>query len=258
METTRAQIASLEGQAAQSIHAIAILLGAPPAALNAEFTAPAPIPAAPIETTLGLPADALRRRPDVRSAERQLAAQFAQVNVARADLYPSFRLAGSIGLESLSLATLLVPGAQFWNAAPRPARGCSIAEQLRENLVVQSERQEQAARSYETAVLRALQEVEDSLTAWRRSRCVAATLPPPPMRRNRPPTFRCSFTTPVCVTSEMSSTRNARCSRCRTRWRRATQRVERSRAALQGARRRMERNDDAPGTGDVHSLTRVC
>ena len=164
VENTRAQIASLEGQAAQSIHAIAILLGRPPAALNAEFTAPAPIPEAPIETTLGLPAEALRRRPDVRSAERQLAAQFAQVNVARADRYPSFRLAGSIGLESLSLATLLVPGAQFWNAGPSVSTRLFDRRQLRENLVVQSERQEQAARSYETAVLRALQEVEDSLT----------------------------------------------------------------------------------------------
>ena len=164
VESTRAQIASLEGQVGQSIHAIAILLGRPPAELNAEFTAPAPIPEAPIETTLGLPADALRRRPDVRSAERQLAAQFAQVNVARADLYPSFRLAGSIGLESLSLATLLVPGAQFWNAGPSASTRLFDRRQLRENLVVQSERQEQAARSYETAVLRALQEVEDSLT----------------------------------------------------------------------------------------------
>jgi NodT family efflux transporter outer membrane factor (OMF) lipoprotein len=165
VESTRAQIASLESQAGQSIHAIAILLGRPPAELNAEFTAPAPIPEAPIEATLGVPADALRRRPDVRSAERQLAAQFSQVNAARADLYPSFRLAGSIGLESLSLATLHVPGAQFWNIGPSASTRLFDRRQLRENLVVQSERQEQAARSYETVVLRALQEVEDSLTA---------------------------------------------------------------------------------------------
>ena len=165
VESTRAQIASLEGQVAQSVHAIAILLGRPPAELNAEFTVPAPIPEAPIEATLGVPADALRRRPDVRSAERQLAAQFAQVNAARADLYPSFRLAGSIGLESLSLATLLVPGGQFWNAGPSASTRLFDRRQLRENLVVQGERQEQAARSYETVVLRALQEVEDSLTA---------------------------------------------------------------------------------------------
>ena len=164
VETTRAQIASLESAVGQSIHAIAILLGRPPAELNAEFTAPAPIPEASIEATLGVPADALRRRPDVRSAERQLAAQVAQVNAARADLYPSFRLAGSIGLESLSVARLLVPGAAFWTASPSVSTRLFDRRQLRENLVVQNERQEQAARNYETAVLRALQEVEDSLT----------------------------------------------------------------------------------------------
>jgi NodT family efflux transporter outer membrane factor (OMF) lipoprotein len=165
VESTRAQIASLENQFGQSIHAIAILLGRPPAELDAEFTAPARIPEAPIEATLGVPAETLRRRPDVRSAERQLAAQVSQVNAARADLYPSFRLAGSIGLESLSLARLLVPGARFWSGGPSASVRLFDRRQLRENLVVQNERQEQAARSYETVVLRALQEVEDSLTA---------------------------------------------------------------------------------------------
>ena len=165
VESTRAQIASLEGQLAQSIHAIAILIGRLPADLNTELATTAPIPEAPLEATLGLPADALRRRPDVRSAERQLAAQAAQVNVARADLYPSFRLAGSIGLESLSLARLVVPGAAFWSANPSVSTRLFDRRQLRENLVVQTERQEQAARSYEAVVLRALQEVEDSLTA---------------------------------------------------------------------------------------------
>ena len=165
VENTRAQIASLESQVGQAIHAIAILLGRPPAELNAEFTPSAPIPETPIEAMLGVPADALRRRPDVRSAERAVAAQVAQVNAARADLYPSFRLAGSIGLESLSLASLLVPGAGFWSAGPSASTRLFDRRQLRENLVVQNERQEQAARSYETVVLRALQEAEDSLTA---------------------------------------------------------------------------------------------
>jgi len=78
-----------------------------------------------------VPADALRRRPDVRGAERQLAAQAAQVNAARADLYPSFRLAGSIGLESLSIARLLVPGAGFWSASPSASTRLFDRRQLR-------------------------------------------------------------------------------------------------------------------------------
>jgi NodT family efflux transporter outer membrane factor (OMF) lipoprotein len=180
VENTRAQIALLESQVSQSIHAIAILVGRPPADLNAELASPVPIPEAPLEATLGVPADALRRRPDVRSAERQVAAQAAQVNAARADLYPSFRLAGSIGLDSLSIARLLVPGAGFWSANPSASTRLFDRRQLRENLVVQSERQEQAARNYETVVLRALQEVEDSLAALaqeqvRRDHLTAAT-----------------------------------------------------------------------------------
>ena len=164
LESTRAQIASLEGQAAQAIHRVAVLLGQPPAALNAELSSTGRIPVAPIAVALGVPAEALRRRPDVRSAERQLAAQFAQVNVARADLYPTFRLAGSIGLESLSLARLFLP-VGLWNASPSVSSRIFNRQQLRQNLVIESERQEQAARTYESRVLGALQEVEDSLTA---------------------------------------------------------------------------------------------
>ena len=78
---------------------------------------------------------------------------------------PVVRLAGSIGLESLSIARLLVPGAGFWSGGPSASAQLFNRRQLRENLVVQNERQEQAARSYETVVLLALKEVEDSLTA---------------------------------------------------------------------------------------------
>lgn len=165
VETTRAQIASLESQAAQTEHALAVLLGQPPGALKSELAEPRPIPIAPIAVALGVPADTIRRRPDVRSAERQLASQFQQVNAARADLYPSFRLAGSIGLESLSLARLLVPGASFWSASPGVSSRLFDRRQLQQNLAIQSERQLQAARAYDSRVLGALQEVEDSLSA---------------------------------------------------------------------------------------------
>ena len=165
VEGTLAQIAALEGQAGQSIHALAVLLGRPPAELNPELATAAPIPEPTLNAAVGVPAEALRRRPDVRSAERELAAQFAQVNVARANLYPSFRLAGSIGLESLSIARLLLPGAAFWSASPSVTTRVFNRQQLRENVVVQSERQLQAATAYESRVLNALREVEDALVA---------------------------------------------------------------------------------------------
>lgn len=179
VESTRAQIASLEQQATQAIHALSVLLAQPPGALLGELGAAAPIPVAPLTVAAGVPADALRRRPDVRSAERQLAAQFQQVNAARADLYPSFRLAGSIGLEALSIGRLLLPGSFAWSAGPSASTRLFNREQLRQNVVIQSERQTQAALSYESRVLFALQEVEDSLTALaqeqvRRDRLTAA------------------------------------------------------------------------------------
>ena len=165
VETTRAQIASLEAQLERTVHALSVLVGQAPRALAAELSAPGPIPAAPLTVAVGVPADVIRRRPDVRGAERQLAAQAAQVNVARADLYPTFRLAGSIGLESLSIAKVLLPGASFWSVSPSVNTRLFNRAQLRENLAVQIERQTQAAVTYESRVLGALQDVEDSLTS---------------------------------------------------------------------------------------------
>ena len=165
VESTRAQISSLEGQLGRAIHALAVLLGRPPADLNAEFVTSGSIPEAPISVAIGVPAETIRRRPDVRSVERQLAAQFAQVSVARADLYPSFRLAGSIGLESLNIARFLLPGSSFWTASPSVSTRLFNRRQLRENLMIQGERQEQAAQAYVSRVLGALQEVEDALVS---------------------------------------------------------------------------------------------
>ena len=165
VETTRAQIASLEAQLERTVHALSVLVGQAPRALAAELSAPGPIPAAPLTLAVGVPADVIRRRPDVRGAERQLAAQAAQVNVARADLYPTFRLAGSIGLESLSIAKVLLPGASFWSVSPAVNTRLFNRAQLRENLAVQVERQTQAAVTYESRVLGALQDVEDTLTS---------------------------------------------------------------------------------------------
>jgi NodT family efflux transporter outer membrane factor (OMF) lipoprotein len=180
VESTRAQVAQLQSQLERSRHALAVLIGQPPAALDAELAGVAAIPSAPISLAVGVPADTLRRRPDVRSAERQLAAQFAQVNAARADLYPSFRLTGSIGLEALSLAKLLLPSAGFWNTGETVNTRIFNRTQLRQNVVVQTERQAQSLNTYESRVLQALQDVEDALTSLtqeqaRRDHLTAAT-----------------------------------------------------------------------------------
>ena len=80
----------------QATHALAVLTGEAPTTLDRELQAAAEIPPVEAGVAIGVPAEAIRRRPDVRSAERQVAAQAAQVNVTAADLYPKFTLSGSI------------------------------------------------------------------------------------------------------------------------------------------------------------------
>ena len=112
LESTRSQIPDLETGLENAMNAIAVLLGEQPGKIHAELAAPGAIPTTPLRTVVGIPADMLRRRPDVRQAERQLAAQTARVGVATADLYPTFTLTGSVGIEALSLGKLALFGHQ--------------------------------------------------------------------------------------------------------------------------------------------------
>jgi outer membrane protein TolC len=122
----------------------------------------------------------MRRRPDIRRAERNLAAQTARVGVATADLYPKFHLIGSIGLESVSTGNLLTPDSRTWSITPGISWNIFRGGAIRQNIKVQSARQEQALIQYESAVLNAQEEVENVLVAYekqqrRRESLAAAT-----------------------------------------------------------------------------------
>ncbi|MCL7423092.1 MAG: efflux transporter outer membrane subunit [Methylobacter sp.] len=121
MENTRAELPNLRSSLAQTKHNLALLLGLQPAALDALLDHTAPIPAATGGIATGIPADVLRQRPDVRRAERQLAAQTAQIGVAEAERYPDFTLSGSIGLESLAYSNLYSAGARAFQIAANAA-----------------------------------------------------------------------------------------------------------------------------------------
>jgi len=180
LETTRSQIPSLQTGLEGAKNRIAVLLGEPPGAVHAELERPMPIPVTPLEIAVGVPADTLRHRPDIRRAERELAAQTARVGVATADLYPRLTLGGSIGLESLSLSHLLVTGNRNSSIGPRITWNLFDAGAVRRNIEVQSALQEQALVQYETAVLAALEEVESAMVAYaneqiRRRSLLAAT-----------------------------------------------------------------------------------
>jgi len=166
MEQTRAQIPTLRTGLEQAKNGLAVLLGEQPGALHPELEGSRPVPVTPLEVAVGIPADVLRRRPDVRQAERELAAQTARVGVATADLYPKFSLPGSIGLEALSPDNLFSAGSRTYLAGPAVTWRIFDAGAIRSNIDVQTALQEQALIRYESAVLTALEDVENMLVAY--------------------------------------------------------------------------------------------
>jgi multidrug efflux system outer membrane protein len=166
LESTRSQIPTLQSGLEQDKNQLALLLGEPPGAVQTELAERQPIPVPPLAVAVGVPADVLRQRPDVRQAERKLAAQTAQIGVATAELYPKFSLLGSIGLDALSLSNLVSAASRAYSMGPSISWRLFDGGAVRMNIEVQSALQEQALVAYETTVLTALIEVEDALIAY--------------------------------------------------------------------------------------------
>jgi NodT family efflux transporter outer membrane factor (OMF) lipoprotein len=162
---TRSQIPLLEQDILRSIHRLGILIGKAPAALEAELAAPAPIPPAAPGIPVGLPSDLLRHRPDVRQAEREVAAATARVGVATADLFPRFFLTSTAGLQSLNASDFFDAGSRFWSIGPSIRWPVFTAGRIRQNIKIQNAREEQALIRYEQTVLTSLEEVENALVA---------------------------------------------------------------------------------------------
>jgi len=163
---TQAQVPALEAGLQTAVHHLGVLLGLDPGALRQELAASAPIPTAPPEVPAGLPADLVRRRPDIRVAERRLAEATARVGVAKADLYPRFSLTGSFGWESAQGGSLFTPASTVWSWGPSFRWPIFDAGKVRANIRVQDARQEEALASYEEAVLTGFEDVENALVAY--------------------------------------------------------------------------------------------
>jgi NodT family efflux transporter outer membrane factor (OMF) lipoprotein len=148
------------------MHQLSVLAGQPPMALAALAAEESPIPAAPLEVPGGIPSDLLRQRPDIRRAERQLAAATAQIGVAVADLFPRFTLTGNVAMQSTKPRTLFNGGSLFFDVGPSMTWPVFDAGAIRANIRVKDAQQAQAAAVYEQTVLTALQEVEDALVAY--------------------------------------------------------------------------------------------
>jgi NodT family efflux transporter outer membrane factor (OMF) lipoprotein len=166
LESTHSRIPTLHTGLEEAMNRIAVLLGEQPGTVHAELEKREPIPITPLGVAVGVPADMLRRRPDIRKAERQLAAQTARIGVAAADLYPKFALSGFIGLESLSLDNLFSSGSMGSSGSALISWPIFKGGAIRKNIEVQSALQEQYLIAYEAAVLGALEGVENALVAY--------------------------------------------------------------------------------------------
>jgi outer membrane protein, multidrug efflux system len=165
---TMSQVPGLESAAAQAMHQLALLLGRTPETIIPELQPEAIIPAMPPQVPIGLPSDLLRQRPDIRRAERQLAAASAEIGVATAELFPSFSLSALIGLESIGISHLVTSGSRYWSAGPKVQWSLFDGGKARAGIEASESRRDRAEIVYEKTVLTALVEAENALVAFSR------------------------------------------------------------------------------------------
>jgi multidrug efflux system outer membrane protein len=166
LATTRAEVPTLESSIQISMHRLEVLLGEQPGTLQAELAQAATIPAQPPVVPVGLPSELLLRRPDIRQAERQLAAATANIGVAKSDLFPKFFLTGAGGFQSVSASDWFTGDSKFWSVGPTMEWRIFDAGRIRSNIKVQNARQEQALAAYERTMLTAFEEVENGLVLY--------------------------------------------------------------------------------------------
>lgn len=174
LEATTAAIPPLEIGVRQAIHRLGVICGTQPGALLAELDAPVTaesVPATvswPATVPAGLPSDLLRRRPDIRRVERQLAAQTARIGVATSELFPRFSLTGEFGLASAQIGRIADGDSRFWSIGPGMKWPIFAGGRIRSNIAQQEAIAEELLARYEQTVLVSLQDVEDSLVGYTR------------------------------------------------------------------------------------------
>jgi len=168
-QTTLSTIPSLEASIATTIYRISVLTGRQPAALTAQLSAPAPMPPLPGFSSIGTPERLLRRRPDVRVAERQLAAATARVGVAMGDLFPKVTLVGEVGYSTASFAQFGQSQARFFQAGPSISWAAFDMGRVLARIGESRAQTVAALAQYQGAVLNALEDAEGSMITYGRS-----------------------------------------------------------------------------------------
>jgi NodT family efflux transporter outer membrane factor (OMF) lipoprotein len=181
LNDTVASIPSLETELQQAKNALSLLLGLPPGDLADLMEGAQEIPVSPPQVVIGIPADLLRRRPDIRSAEHQAAAQCAQIGVAKSDLYPALSLTGTFGFLSSDAGKFSLSDMFQWKSrtaqfGPTVQWNIFNYGRITNNVRVQDARFQELLIAYQNTVLKAQQEVEDNLIGFLRAQDRAGSL----------------------------------------------------------------------------------
>ncbi len=163
------KLPGVETDIAMSINRISVLIGEPPGQLRVGLSGPGRLPSPPARIAVGIPADVVRQRPDIRAAERRLASKTAAIGVATANLYPRFRLNGWIGFESTSFNGWFDGDNWTGGLGPSMIWPAFSGGKLLEGVNIADQQTRQALLKYEQTVLSAFEEVENALIAYANS-----------------------------------------------------------------------------------------
>jgi NodT family efflux transporter outer membrane factor (OMF) lipoprotein len=165
-ESTRSRLPALDAQAITAQNRIAVLLGKAPAELPPALLLPGVLPVLPASVAVGMPADLLRRRPDVQAAERRFAAEVARIGVAEAERYPRFAIGGTIGTSANSANDLFTAGSEIAAFGPSLRWNLFDGGRLRNRVKALEANAEAAQIAWEQTLLLALEEAENAMTRF--------------------------------------------------------------------------------------------
>ena len=170
LASAQARIPLLENSLRGSFHRLAVLLGQEPLSLVAELEMEKQLPEVPENIPAGMPSELLRRRPDIRRAERELAASTARIGVSTAELFPKFSLTGSFGYQGTKLEDLPRESSNFWRIGPSFRWSILNFKRITANIEANKAVREESLVRYEKSVLNSLEEVENALVALSREK----------------------------------------------------------------------------------------
>jgi multidrug efflux system outer membrane protein len=167
LRETESTIPLLEARVAGNLHRLTVLTGLDATVLKQRLAEPDALPETPITPDLGVPADLLRKRPDVRAAERELAAATARIGVATGDLFPRITLDGRFAFDSTEASTLFQNDSISFGVGPALRWPLLDFGRVRARIAAEGARQESALASYERTVAQAISEVEIAVASLR-------------------------------------------------------------------------------------------